>query len=459
MYHNRTIEYLQAFDKRDWKSFKKFQSLNIKEGTDLHKLISLFFEHQKNLTHKSLGIEEIQNQLFPSKTRKSISNLFSQFTTLIRDFLVQEQLEIDEHYKKILLIQALNNRSLYDESNKLGVLMEKELTKAPIDYFNSLYLQLLNHHQYFSENPVKYSKMGSHLLQESINNARRYHEQVRSLYFLENENMKLIKTKSFEPADDDFEFDKKSRDKLVEITYHLYEVRINGRVESARLLKKILFEEHRSLSKEVLLNIYIILRMYFAKTANLGDLSMALESFELNKLIVEQSYFDYKGQVDSKRFIPVVELAVFLGKIDWAESFVKKYENSIDLNHRHITINLAKALICFGKKEYDQTLDILNKIYPKDLKDKSIIMRLTLISHLESYEDDSFFIQQRIENNRLFFYRHKRFLSKRIYESSNNFLKIIQMILQEKDREEIKNEMQKMKFIFYRLYLMKKLSE
>lgn len=459
MYNNRTIEYLQAFQKNDWKEFKKFQSEKINPGTELEQLIKHFISYQYNLGHKSLSIEYINQHLFPKKTRKSVSNLFSQFTALIREFLVINQLNDQEHNKKILLIQALNKRHLYREADKLTAIIEKDLGDAPLDYFNALYKQQLHHHIYFSDNPIKYSNRGKIHLQKSIDHLNQYHQHLRALYYLETQNMSIIQFKFQYEIDDDFSFDNQGMegDQLLQITYHLFETRINNKLESAQYLKNTLFEQHHRLSEEVRMNIYIVLRMYFARKANKGDINMAYEVFKLNKLIVKYSYFDYEGQVDPKRFIPVVELAVFLDEIDWAEEFIENHKDNLSVINKNSTIKIARALIHFGKKEYTQTLQILNRLYPKELYYKNIVMRLSLIAYLEDHNGDTYFIQQRIENFKLFYYRNKRFLTKRIYNSSNNLIKVIQMIVAGKKKEDILKQMHQMEYIFYRLYLFKKL--
>lgn len=296
-------------------------------------------------------------------------------------------------------------------------------------------------------------------MQSAIDHAEIYHDQVRSFYKHESLQGVSRNTLSYESIQDDFSFKNRHKSKTVIIFEQLTLIEQGKADEIASKLISDFYKKHHLFSETIRLLIYLRVKLFYAKKVNKGDLNAAPIVFELHKLMADNDYFYNKGQLSPLGFINIVSLASFLNEHNWLSDFIQKYGPQLSLKVRKNATSLAMAHFHYARREYNQSLEMINQTYFKNVNLKSMAGRLQLINYIDSGIEDTYFLKQKIENYRLLIYRNQRQLSKRVVNSSFNLIKILQLIVGNKDAKEIRVKMSKMDSIFYRYYLSKKLKK
>lgn len=459
MYRTKLFEYLSTLSDDEWKAYDVYAKKTLPRDVLLSKLLDHIINHQGNLSHRHLDLTYIRDHLFPSNSRKSILNLSSQLTAHLKLFFVDLERKKTPYWDDLLLLQSLNNRGLFAEANKHHKRTKECLIGEPIGILSPLYTQLINHVHYFSENPIKYDLEGSTIFQELIDDATQHFKNTRSLYSLERQNMIRLDHFRSDKIRDGFTIDKDATNEVEIIIYHSEQMGIHGNAESAKFLKEFLSDNHSRLAEVIRLIIYILLRMYYARAVNNGDISKAQDLFLLHKMVVNNEYFDYKGQVDYNRFLPLIELACFLGETEWSEIIIKKYKSKITYKDKKIVLSICEALVSFSKKQYQDCANKLNQIYTSNVSLKNRINRLIILFYFEIHKENRAFQLEKLKIYNLYNRRNKKGMSKRIYEGSMNFSKAITMMAKNKDIISIESFIKNTQPIFYKLYLFQKLEK
>ena len=459
MYRTKLFEYLVTLSEDEWQSYDLYAKKTLPQESHLSKLLGHIINHQGNLSHSHLEITYIREHLFPLKSRKSVLNLFSELTAHLKLFFIDLERKKTPYWDDMLLLQSLNNRGLFAEANKHHKRTKEGLTSRPIGILSPLYTQLINHVHYFSENPIKYDSEGSTIFQELIDDTTQHFKNTRSLYSLERQNM--IRLDHFAPDKirDEFTIDKEAKNEIEIIIYHSEQMGIHNNTESAQFLKKFLTENHSRLSEVIRLIIYILLRMYYARAVNNGEISKAQDLFLLHRMVVNNEYFDYKGQVDYNRFLPLIELACFLGEIEWSEKIIDRYKDKINFKDKKIVLSICEALVSFSNKQYQECVNMLNQIYTSNVSLKNRINRLSILCYVEIHKENKAFQLEKLKIYNLYNRRNKKGMSKRIYEGGVNFSKAITMMVKSKDVISIESFIKNTQPIFYKLYLFQKLEK
>lgn len=452
-------EYLNALLQEDWKPLRSYLKAYVREGSDLSKLIKHVYKFNKSIEQPQLDTDYIHKKLYPSKSKKAVLNLYSDLLNLIKNYLIHDELKSDEGFQKVLLLKAYHKRLLYNQADKLYRKTSEELKKEKIDFWPALYQQLMDHHYYISNNP-KTAKKKLHLtLQSAINHTEIYHDQVRSLYKHETGNRLLANKVDFKTVKDDFTFRNRFENPIINIFEKLTILDQHESSDVAANLLSDFKEDHHKFTEIIRIVLYLRLKKYYAKKSNEGDLSAAKIVFSLHKVMGDNNYFQNDGQLDAIGFINIIALSSFLKEHEWTESFVQKYGNQLAAPIRRNVLSLSSAYLHYSREGYNSSLDIINQTYFKNVNLKCIAGRLQLINYIDLEEENEHFLKQKAENYRLWIYRNQNNLSKRVVISTFNLIKILNLIIENKDVQIIKDRMSKMTSIFYRYYLNKKLSK
>lgn len=119
------------------------------------------------------------------------------------------------------------------------------------------------------------------------------------------------------------------------------------------------------------------------------DARMYEEQFEIMRYGLEKGLL-YKGDTISfANFSNLVNIALKIGKVDWAEEFVQSYAQRLLPDVRDATIAISGARLHFYREDYPATLRILNvkqKIASPAQKMISKVIRLQCLYELQAYD-------------------------------------------------------------------------
>ncbi len=457
MRDSNLADYLNAFLKEDWKGFRTFTRAHIKDGSDLDMLIEHIYKYNQNLNQPQLDTDYICKKLYKGKSRKTVLNLYSQATALVKDYMIQDELSREDYFRQIFLLKAYNRRLLFKKADKLHLQTSERLKKEKIDLWPALYQQLMDHHYHFSNNrKTPKSKPQLHL-QSAIDHVELYHNQMRALYKFDTINNLNNNKKDYSAIEDNYQFENAPSTELTHVFSQLSKLRKEQSDVVASNLYAYFHSNHTRLSDIVRVILYIMVRMHYAKIANRGDLSVVPKIFGLHKLMADNDYFVNEAQLSSTSFMNIIELSTFLEEQVWAKKFIDKNINHISFEKKNHVLSLSNAYMKYAEKDLEEVLNLLSTCYPKDIILKLMMSRLLLITHIEMNPGNTYFLKQRIENFRLFIYRNKNNLSLKTIKASNNLARILKMIVEEKGLKNIENEIKSADYLNYRYYLTNKI--
>ena len=206
MTNSRLTEYLSSFDKKDWRSFKKFSDQKISKSTELYHLYEHILKNKNGMNTSSMTIDSINVKIFPAKSRKSVLNLFSDMTDIIKEYLIYSQLKEEKYLSQIFLLRALNKRKLYGHADKILEKAHNEWSKIEYDWWAPLYRQMLLHSHYFSDNPNRTSHSPHKSLEQIIENIDLYQEELKAFYYFDIQNNIKLNLTAYEDIPLEFDF-------------------------------------------------------------------------------------------------------------------------------------------------------------------------------------------------------------------------------------------------------------
>lgn len=127
---------------------------------------------------------------------------------------------------------------------------------------------------------------------------------------------------------------------------------------------------------------------YCADKMNKGQRIFLQEYFDLFETTLAKGLFFQKGVLASWRFNNMVGVALRLGKLDWAEKFIKNYHIylSPETKDNTYSFNLARVYRFQGK--YENVLKILHNIEYEDTGYNLISKAMLIITYFELQEYD-----------------------------------------------------------------------
>ena len=156
--------------------------------------------------------------------------------------------------------------------------------------------------------------------------------------------------------------------------------------------------------------------------------------------------------------ISIVIASLRLNKISWVESFIDKYRSKLTGEFRSDTENLVKALISYKKRDYNKSIELLNKVNYQNsyyyLKSKETLMQIY-------YEQKDFEpLQSLLDSTRHYLKRRREVLSIH-YDRYFMFLKYTGTLLKAMDGDKsklmiLKKELKKNNNVIAREWLMEK---
>jgi hypothetical protein len=221
------------------------------------------------------------------------------------------------------------------------------------------------------------------------------------------------------------------------------------------------------LSHDLRFSLYNILLQHCAFRILRGFKEYGKERWELDKIALSQGIY---MSIAEKYFPPpafasIVRDASEAKQFEWAEIFINDYKTGLETNNFETAINLSYALINFNKKEYETSLEYLNKIKPvKRWEFKFAVKELTLLVFYElSMFSQAYYL---LDSYRHFLIGMTRNFSSDRINSRNNFIKYYMKLLKVKEVSkkaglpEIKSDLEnKELLIFNRDWLREKINE
>lgn len=411
----KLIEILKTFDKDELKKFKRFISsdyFNTNESiVKLFKLIAVFHPVFK-ADEKKLAPESLFKEIYGQRKydEKTFRYLLSSLYTMTEEFLAHSTFQSNKLEVKKAVIHNLIARRLHNHALKNLKAAEAELEKESqlssayifhkLDYghlWHQLYFisslqeplidKRFEHGEYFLYNTIVEF---SHIFQiiYKISNSFNFparetlvYELLKSLdckkmlsFIEKNENSRSLNSEL------------KKIYKTIKIYLCFMETMKNIRDELYFDRMYRLINEHSDLfDKKEQQNIYLMFATVCnAKRKNLNDEKYQRKYFEIVKSgVAKDLYISQNRYMDVSHFIIILNTALELNKIEWAEQFHKKYIGHIFPEYRQDILLYTSGELLFSKRQYKDSMESLSKVRIKHYRLKLPVKVLTLKLYYE----------------------------------------------------------------------------
>ena len=194
-------------------------------------------------------------------------------------------------------------------------------------------------------------------------------------------------------------------------------------------MKKVLEQYVNLIPKGALRTIHNYMRNYLANRYIQGDSTNLPELFELFKKQIQQGTIYQDGiHIWASTLQSAITVALRLKEHEWAMNFLKQHETRIkgaDDTKSIFQFNLAN--IYFHNEEYQNAEDCLEKFHFRDMFYNLAVRRLEIKLNIETQLSLDVF-EFRLKALKSFVYEYKKLLSQNIFESNNNFVKLLMQL-------------------------------
>jgi len=421
MLKSSLLEIIRTFTKQELIKFEDFVRspyFNKKEN-----VVKLFLEIKKyapDFSNDNLEKEKVWIKIFSGKEYNYgiMKNLIHELTKLSESFITIEYSNSDKLNSNINLLKTLLERKVTKVFTSKIEMIEKIYDNRDlknVSYNIDDYYDFLNKIYSLKSIYNRYYNIGSSVSYESTCHSMDYlvysaiisfykifnnylgHNQKKNLdrgnaakIFLSglNENLILPLLKDVKV--------KSERDFRILKCFHEMNIAssADSDINSYFDFKKSLYDCLDMFPKQDLKNLLIclsnILRSFGQGRSGLG-IKYNKEILDILDLMIANDIFlEPNGLLDGNGYLIYIGSAFSLKDYESIEIFVKKFGNNIPEDRRENDKNYSRALICYGKKEYNRSLEHLSKINPDFFKMKHLVKDFQMMNYYELNDYISF---------------------------------------------------------------------
>ena len=435
MKQSKLISLLESFNSSELRAFKDFLSspyFNKKEiNLELYKILKPLAKN--GFPEEKIKREVLFRKLFPNETydERKLNHVISEVFRLAEQYLGIQEFEQDRalpylytaraHLKKqqekAYLHQARKARKKLDETNYRDCQY----------FYQSTILEELEE-QHFSSKKIHRTSTN---LQLAANQFDRYYLAQKLQY-----SCIMLDRQKFLPIQYDIPFLPLVKQMLELqsfesepsiIIYHYLMLALTQKSDKASFEQfRDYLSEHLSVFAETeARQLYLLAINFCVHKIRIGERNYAAELMHFYSEGIEKGLLLEKGKLSPWIYKNVVKLGLGLQRLEWVESFVKKYSNYLTEALRKDAYHFSLADIYFHKKAYGNALSELNKVEFSDIY-YNLDAKATLLKIYYETEETEAFLSL-ISSFKIFLQRQKS-LTKHVKASYLNFVNILYKI-------------------------------
>lgn len=390
---------------------------------ELYDWIVLF--RNENMDLSELTKENVAKAIYPEESynEKQIRYEMSFLLQQLRQFLAWQLFNKDGIQQKVYLLDDLQQRGLekaFERQTKVAFkALEKQTNRNANYYFHQYQIQL-EQYKFFSNNNRKevlpLREATENFTVYSIANLLKWHC-----------NILTHKSISTETYDNDFlqyilthlQNGAYKNVITIQVYYQIYQALNTGKVEHYDLLKILVLQSFEQFPIAEMRDILLLTINFCIRKLNAGEKPFLREAFNWYKQGFETKILLRNNEISRFTYNNVIIIAMKIEEFEWTKLFIENYKNYIAELYRHDTYYFNLALWYEYQKQYDEVLNLLQKVEFNDvlqtLHSKVILIRIY-------YElDEIKALESLLDSIRIYLYRHKK-----LGYHKENYTKLIQ---------------------------------
>ncbi len=410
MEKSKVTQLLKTFSKNELKGFGDFlASPYFNTNTRVIRIFEYLKKFHPEFTGKGLLKEIIYKKLFSGKqyNEQVMKNLISELLKLEKEFLSIDCYRNNSYELSLNLVTQLTSREVSGLFNKETEILEETARKSETlssglhyvlfrmedaKFKNNLY----NNRQ--SEATESIIKSGEYLtifflkniLRLSVNiNINKFSFNTQSAINLTDNllaNLNIAKVIEY--------IDNNGIEHSLNLKLMYYAMICNIEIDNDihyNTYKELLYSNIKNLKREEAHNLLHFLESICAQKINSGRNEYYKDLFETYELELKNNVYNphEDSPLTTMKFRNIYTTAMRVGEHDWAERFINKYKSELNKENRQSIVSLALAQLHFSKKDYNKTLEYLNKVKTEQVFYKVDVKTISLkafyeLGHYES---------------------------------------------------------------------------
>ena len=248
------------------------------------------------------------------------------------------------------------------------------------------------------------------------------------------------------------------------IYYQIYQILAEEEAdENYFALKKLIEENAKFFPRDVAVDeLYGAAQNYCVKRVNLGNARFLEELFELFNLLINQELIVSDGSISPWYFRNIVFVGLRLGKYEWTEQFILKYQDYLPENLRANSVTFNLAQLYFYQKKYDQVIRQLQFVEYDDISYNLNSKAILLATYYEIDEIEP--LESLLEAFRSYLSRNKSKIPESRNRSFMLFIRFLRTLVRlrpgdNKSLQKLKEQVQERKETTSRGWLLEKIAE
>ncbi len=444
MDNNKLIKLLKTLNKKEWRDFNKFvESPYFNTDQQCVQLLDIL---NKELTRKNntpLSRERLEKQFFKISKKDSaqLNVKLSLLTRLAEQFLMQQNFESKDLYRKHTLLESLlqkDLRSHFESVYKKDAKLHQKPEKVSPEFYRD---KFLIEHDFFAYVTSNSKKMYAHKNLQEINDVIdiSYILTKIDLFWAISPLIKMYQKdydlSSFKILESMLNLPQLEGHPILNIYHTAYKmVRDSSDSSHFKKLSQLLSTNGNLIKPIDLYNLYMLSANYCVDKIRNGHINYHYEAHRLYKQMEEAGLFLYKEYIDIGMLKNAISMAVQIKEFEWAEYVIEKYKDTIEPNIKEGVCSYLRAILAFYKKDYETTISHLSGIQSINSTFDVNIKFMLMKSYYEQDVDFSYYTEQVFRSFKVFVKQNKVF-SKQRKERLINFTNSINHLYRVKHRE------------------------
>ncbi len=456
-------EIIGSFDAYEKNQFKKFlESPYFNQKVELSMLFDILSSLKKSKKSEEEEYPDIFHKIYgktlPYNSVK-MNHLFSSLLKCVEEYLMIQELGMQEQLKKLNLIKAYRKRSLKKHFDYHYYDKKKQTKNSQKDSESFFYEYLLLQEEYhLYANTERFISQMQHM-NDALNN----HFIVNSLkQACQGLALKNISNVSYhqEFLDVIVQYLDKNppEDYLIQIYHQIFllysekdQVSLDNLLTLFMKNKQTIFDKERK-------DIHYLLISFIIKKLNLGR-SQPLEKvlLTLYQIGLDEGFILENNQLSPFTYRNISTIAILNKEYDWCFEFIHHYKTSLPLSLQDSFYHFCLSKYYFAIKDFKQSAQNMNKVNTEDIL-TMLNAKATLIKAY--YElNDSVFADYQLQRLKQFLWRKN--LSTYHKTNYQNFIKYVNLLLNLNisKKDKIMTEIQQEKILTEKEWLIEKIKQ
>jgi hypothetical protein len=412
MKSSKLVETLGALTKPELRELDKFlRSPYFNQRSDVLQLKD-YLVANLGKDEKALSKPVVFAAIFPESAydEKLIRYIMSFLYQLVKNYLLQKELESQPAQSQLIMVRALRKRGVQRVFDAEWQQAEKNLQSHPHKNFDAHFFNYSLHNEKLMDAISKsrgstpgFRELSSELTKFFIANT--LHQSCLALSY--QTIAKLDFTPDLLPQVlEKVESSDYSDTPAILIYYHCYQMLVGHEpLRNFQLLRQDIQEFGHCFPKSELKDLHVLALNFCIRNVNEGREQFKYEAFELYKSGLANGVFIEDNQLSRFTYKNIVAIGLGLNEYDWVRSFIEAYMPFLSKKYRESTYCFNLALYHFKKEEYSEAMSLLQQVGTDDLLNNLNARRMLLRIYYDLGETEALY--SLLDSFQTYIYRKK----------------------------------------------------